>query len=85
MKLSSPAQTLTRRLEAKNPDPSPAVSAIPNSKKVFGVRRALAFGFNNFLKAENTEVGIDPLEAGVGGGWGGCAVAGSDCDGLKAK
>ena len=58
---------------------------MPTFKKLFGVRHALVLGSNNFLNAGNTEVGIDPLETGVGGGWGGCAVAGSDCEGLKAK
>lgn len=68
LKLSKPAQTLTSRLVAKKPDPSPAVSAIPSSRKFFGVNRALRFGFSNFLYAGKTDVGIDPRDAGVGGG-----------------
>lgn len=77
-KLSSPAQTLTSLFVAKNP-----VSAMPISRKLFADSRALGFGLRSFLNEGNTEVGIDPRDAGVGGGCGGCAVGGSGCVGLK--
>lgn len=77
-KLSSPAQTLTSLFVAKTP-----VSAMPISRKLFADNRALGFGLRSFLNEGNMEVGIDPRDAGVGGGCGGCAVGGSGCVGLK--
>ncbi len=58
-KLSRPKQTLTSRLVAKKP-----VSAIPMSRKCFGVMRALGLGFRSFLKCGNKDVGIEPLDDG---------------------
>ena len=85
LKLSSPAQTLTRRLVAKKPEPSPAVCDMPSSRKCAGDNRAFGFGFSSFLYAGKIDSGIAPREAAVGGGCGGCAVAGGARLGLKAK
>ena len=68
LKLSRPAQTLTRRLLAKNPEPSPAVCDIPSSRKWAGVKRALGFGLSSFLYAGKIDVGIVPRDAAAGGG-----------------
>lgn len=70
-KLSSPEHTLTSRLPAKKPE-----SAIPISRKFFGVNRPLGLGFNNFLYKGNMAFGMFPRAAAVGGGCGGVAVDG---------
>ena len=64
LKLSRPAHTFTNRLPEKNPEPSPAVSAMPMSRNVFGVMRPFGFGLRSFLKHGNTEGGIKPRDEG---------------------
>ena len=68
--------TLTNLLLTKNPEPSPAVSAMPNARKFCGERRAFALGLRSLLKDGNTDVGMDPRDDGCGAGWGGSDVAG---------
>lgn len=64
LKLSRPAHTFTNRLLKKNAEPSPAVSAMPVSRNVFGVMRPFGFGLRSFLKEGNTERGIEPRDEG---------------------
>lgn len=68
LKLSKPEHTFTSRLLAKKPEPSPAVWAMPISRKSFGVSRALGLGLRSRLKGENKTLGIKAREAAVGGG-----------------
>lgn len=83
LKLSRPPHTLTKRLLEKKPEPSPAVSVIPRSKKVLGGVRDFGLGWSNFLNDGNTDCGIDPRDEGCGGGWGACTVGGGGSAGLK--
>lgn len=85
LKLSRPAHTFTNRLLEKKPEPSPAVSAIPQSNNVFGVMRPFGFGLRSFLKDGKTEGGIEPRDDGFGGGCGGSAVSGGGWVGLKTE
>ena len=63
-KLSRPPHTFTKRLLEKKPEPSPAVSAIPRSKKVLRGNRDFGLGWSNFLNEGNTDGGIDPRDEG---------------------
>jgi hypothetical protein len=60
-------QTLTSLLLTKNPEPSPAVSAIPTARKFRGVIRIFGLGLSNFLNEGKTDVGMEPRDDGGGG------------------
>jgi hypothetical protein len=71
-KLSNPEQTLTNLFAAKKP-----VSVMPKSRNPLGLSRFFGLGLRSLLYALNTEAGIEPREAAVGGGWGGWEVSGA--------
>lgn len=56
---------------------------MPMSSKAFGLSRPFGLGFSNFLKEGKIDIGIEPRDVDAGGGWGGAAVAGGGCEGLK--
>ena len=85
LKLSSPAQPLTRRLSAKKPAPSPPVCRIPISRKCFAVSLLLGFGFSSRLNDGKTDCGIEPRDDAGGGGCGGGECAGASAVGAYGQ
>jgi hypothetical protein len=59
------------------------VSVAPISRKPLAFRRPFWLGFNSLLKEGKIELGIAPRDEAFGGGCGGSAVGGGECEGLN--